>query len=160
MYIDIYRFSENGFESQFQSHIKEHSKRSETIGDLLSNIDNDYLRTLIINGNKKICDKFELDGVFVFLEKPKDEDVRYYLNHLEKKQYNRVKNNFYHAKINIDAICYFDKGFVFESKNRGSVKDAIENKENTLYIPKSSLSMIKDVKKIIYKEKETKKYKF
>lgn len=156
-YIDIYRFSEYGFNSQYQSHIQEYSKRSETLADLISDIDNDHLKTLI-KGNTKICDRFEFDGVFVFLNKPSDKDVKYYLNHLDKNNYKKRQKNFYHAKIHKDAICYFDKNFVFDAKNRGTIAEALENGENTLYIPKSSLPMIQDITKKHYNQSSLKKY--
>ncbi len=136
--IKIFRFSNDGFKPQFQSNLKEHSEH--TLENLLSLIpeNNEYLKNLVVRGFTTPDENFEYEGIFVFLIKPSIEDKRYFLNHLDNIE--NIKLN--EAFIKEDAICYIDDGTVYNKENKILIKEALDKKINTIYIPKSQLFKI------------------
>jgi hypothetical protein len=142
--IQIFRFSDNGFESQYQGHLVEDT--SKTLEDLfkdvdaLKNVDHAHLKRLIKLGYEPTDELFEFDGIFVFLLSPTEEDKRFYLNHIKDKDINKIALNT--AQINPEAICYLDNNVMYSKKNRMTVKEALIKNNNNIYIPKSQLHHI------------------
>lgn len=136
--IKIFRFSNNGFQPQFQSNLKEHANTSlEKLLNLVPD-NNSYLKSLVLKGFTEPDKDFEYEGIFVFLTKPTNEDKRYFLNHLNNIE--NIKLN--EAFIKEDAICYIDDGTVYNKENKISIKEALNKNINAIYIPKSQLFKI------------------
>lgn len=72
----IHRFSEHGFEPQFQNHLLEKSK--VTLEELHSKCENDYQRSLMSLGFHPADPNFEFSGIFVFLQNPTIEDKHFF----------------------------------------------------------------------------------
>lgn len=135
--IKIYRYSDTGFEPCLQTNLLEHA--SVSLDDMLSTIDNDYLKQLIRKGYTKPDPAFEYDGMFIFLSKPNERDTKYFLNHLDR---DLTTNPLYIAELDINAIGYHDNGKVYDKNNKMTIKDACERHINTFYLPKSQLHLI------------------
>ena len=135
--INIYRFSNSGFQPQYQKHLEEKSKI--TLEELLKNCTNTYMQNLI---KRSYClpDKdFEYNGIFVFLEKPTEDDKSFYLNHLNIDLSNIALNT---ALISPKAFCYIDDGIVQKPENKINIQQAVNLKHNTVYIPESQICHI------------------
>lgn len=135
--IKIYRYSDTGFEPCLQTNLLEHA--SVSLEDMLSTIDNDYLKQLVRKGHTEPDPDFEYDGIFVFLASPSERDRAYFLNHLDRD----TKTIPLHvAELDITALGYHDDGKVYDKKNKMTVKEACERHINTFYLPKSQLHLI------------------
>lgn len=135
----IHRFSEHGFEPQFQNHLLEKSK--VTLEELHSKCENDYQRSLMSLGFHPADPNFEFSGIFVFLQNPTIEDKHFFLNHLEKSS-NLDSIPYHVADIDENSFCYIDTGFVYYSSHRITISHAIKAGYTTVYIPQSQLSSI------------------
>lgn len=146
-YIKIYRLSINGFQSQKQQHIHDSYLNKEDFKKSIQHIENEYLRELAISGHIEMCPDFNTNGVFAFINKPTYNDITYFLNHIEKDKIKDTLDNLYTAYIPEDCICYHDTGFVYDSKNKKTIKESFNNKDLTIYIPEESLQRITEVSK-------------
>lgn len=135
----IYRYSNTGFEPQIQTHLIK--KSNTTLEKLHSHCDNDFLKSLISSSFKKPDPDFQYSGIFVFLKPPSVEDRNFYFNHLDKTL-DKGAIQFFETEIDEESICYLDNGFVFHSDNKTSIKDALANGYETVYIPESELKNI------------------
>lgn len=135
--IKIYRYSDTGFEPCLQTNLLEHA--SVSLEDMLSTIDNDYLKQLVRKGHTEPDPAFEYDGMFIFLTKPNEHDTQYFLNHLDRDP---TTIPLHVAELDITAVGYHDDGKVYDKKNKMTVKEACELHINTFYLPKSQLHLI------------------
>jgi len=135
--IKIYRYSHTGFESYLQDHLVKDSTVS--LDDMLSLVDNDYLKGLIRQGFTEPDPEFEYDGIFVFLALPSERDRDYFLNHLKVDP---TTIPLHVAEIDLNAVGYHDNGKVYDKNNKMTVKEACDRNMNTFYIPKSQLHLI------------------
>lgn len=136
MNVTISRFSTNGFEPHYQSHLK--NKSMTNLEELLSGCLTEHMKKLIKDSFIKPDSLFEFDGVFAFIGKPTDENKRFYLNHLKTTD----NLSYFEAEISGDAICYIDDGIVYSSKNRITISEAFNKTYNTIFIPKSQLKYL------------------
>jgi hypothetical protein len=135
--IKIYRYSDTGFEPCLQTNLLEHA--SVSLEDMLSTIDNDYLKQLVRKGHIEPDPEFEYDGMFIFLSKPNERDTKYFLNHLDRDP---TTIPLHVAELDITAVGYHDNGKVYDKNNKMTVKEACERHINTFYLPKSQLHLI------------------
>jgi disulfide oxidoreductase YuzD len=135
--IKIYRYSDTGFEACMQHHLVRYSKIN--LESMISNLDNEYLKDLVRKGFTEPDTEFEYEGIFIFLTAPSHQDRDYFLNHLEKDAHTIPLHV---AEIDVGAIGYHDDGKVYDSKNKMTVKAAIEKNVQTFYIPKSQIHLI------------------
>lgn len=136
MNVTISRFSTNGFEPHYQSHLK--NKAMVSLEEILSKCSNQYMKNLIINSFVEPDPLFEFDGIFAFIGKASDNDKKFYLNHLKTTD----NLSYFEAEISGDAICYIDDGIVYSSKNRITISEAFNKTYNTIFIPKSQLKYL------------------
>lgn len=138
----IYRYSKDGFKSQYQGHLLK--KSMVRLEEMLEQCPTDYMKNIIKSNYVDADPNFEFNGIFIFLNQPTSEDKEFYLNHLKT---NLDDINLNVAKIDSAAICYLDDGFVFREKNRMTIGDALKMNYNTVYIPDSQMSKIQLIKK-------------
>lgn len=138
--IKIYRYSDTGFEPCLQTNLLEHAAVS--LDDMLSSIDNDYLKQLVRKGHTEPDPEFEYDGMFIFLSKPNERDTQYFLNHLDRDP---STIPLHVAEISDEAVGYIDDGHVYAKENKITIKEACERHINTFYLPKSQVKFIQDI---------------
>tara|TARA_B100002019_G_scaffold235723_1_gene210140 strand:- start:600 stop:1016 length:417 start_codon:yes stop_codon:yes gene_type:complete len=136
--ITCYRFSKNGFKSQFQEHLAEaisyFKDIKKTIKDLNLNKHQQDLVDLAI-ADKNIDPDFKIHGVFVFLKKPCKQDFDHYLNHLKKEDRPSFTSDLNIQYFDDDTVCYIDDGFCFCKENKTTLKEAYRNKYDAVFIP-------------------------
>lgn len=132
----ISRFSLNGFEPHFQSHLKNKSMMS--LDEILSKCPTEQMKELIKKSFVQPDPLFEFDGIFTFVGKATDENKRFYLNHLKTTD----NLSYFEAQMPGDAICYIDDGIVYSAKNRITVSEAFSKKYDAIFIPKSQLKFL------------------
>lgn len=134
--ITISRFSLNGFEPHFQSHLK--NKAMVSLDDLLSKYPTEYMKNLVKDSFVQPDPLFEFYGIFAFVGKAAEENKKFYLNHLKTTE----NLSYFETEISGDAICYLDDGIVYSSKNRTTILEAFEKQYDAIFIPKSQLKYI------------------
>lgn len=132
----ISRFSLNGFEPHFQSHLK--NKAMVSLDEILSKCPTEYTKNLIKESFVQSDPLFEFDGIFAFVGKATHDNKIFYLNHLKT-----IDNlSYFESEISGDAICYIDDGIVYASKNRTTISEAFERQYEAIFIPKSQLKYL------------------
>lgn len=134
--VTISRFSLNGFESHFQSHLK--NKAMVSLDEILSKCPTEYMKKLIKDSFVQPDPLFEFDGIFAFIGKATSKNKRFYLNHLKTTD----NLSYFEAEISVDAICYVDDGVVYSSKNRITISEAFDKKYDAIFIPKNQLKYL------------------
>ena len=135
--IKIYRYSDTAFEPYLQDHLVRDSAIS--LESILSTIDNEYLKGLVIKGFTNPDPEFEFDGIFIFLAPPLERDRDYFLNHLDRDP---STIPLHVAEIDVNAVGYHDNGKVYDKNNKMTIKEACERHINTFYLPKSQLHFV------------------
>lgn len=134
--ITISRFSLNGFEPHFQSHLK--NKAMVSLDEILSKCPTEYMKELVKNSFVQPDSLFEFDGIFAFVGKATNDNKNFYLNHLKTTD----NLSYFEAEISVDAICYVDDGVVYSSKNRITILEAFDKKYDAIFIPKNQLKYL------------------
>ena len=136
--ITCYRFSKNGFKSQFQEHLADaisyFKDIKKTIKDLNLNKHQQELVDLAI-ADKNIDPDFKIHGVFVFLKKPSKQDFDHYLNHLSVDRQPSFNNDLHKKSFPKKTVCYIDDGFCFCTENKTTLEEAYKNKYDAVFIP-------------------------
>lgn len=136
MTILISRFSTNGFEPHFQSHLK--NKSSMSLHDILEKCPNEYTKNIIKDSFVEPDASFEFEGVFAFIGKANEENKQFYLNHIKNTEH----LSYFESQIHKNAICYIDDGIVYSSKNKMTIEEAFLKKYEAVFIPKSQLKFL------------------
>lgn len=130
--INLYRYSNTGFEPQFQDML--YKSAGMSLEYLIENCTNEYIARLLESGYVIPCGLFEYDGVFAFTSLPEERDKKYYLNHLTD-----INISLHIKEFHEDIIVYADVSCKYNKENRMTLKEALDRKYLTIYIPKSSL---------------------
>tara|TARA_B100000700_G_scaffold264816_1_gene302791 strand:+ start:9859 stop:10275 length:417 start_codon:yes stop_codon:yes gene_type:complete len=136
--ITCYRYSKNGFQSQFQEHLAGAIASFKELQSTLDNYNfNEHQRNLLKSAltDKNIDDDFKIHGVFTFLKKPTKKEFNHYLNHLDKKDRPDFISDLNIKDFADDTVCYIDDGFCFCKENKTTLKEAKENKHLAVFIP-------------------------
>ena len=133
-FVTCYRFSKDGFKSQFQSHLLNKSGEFLT-EEFINNEFPIHLRKHILDNNQKpYCAEFDFNGIFVFTYKPSKNDYKFYLNHLKDKPC--FKNDLHTIQLPSNTICYDDDGFCFRQENKKMLSELIGR---PVYIPSKNI---------------------